>query len=381
MRYPAMSAGLLLVSGVALANAPPAHAQDRTSSSPSFACRPQQSVVASTVCRSRSLAAADREMAALYAANRVSAFGEGESNQLDGQRRTLRAMEDCATPSGKATIDECLRATYDARNYALAIGAVMRAPELALPVARRLDPAFAPVLEAIVLWASEPEDTDWSAPSHAGRRSRILTLLRPVLSNLLNGENSAFGRDMLDDATGAGVVTKVEDLLVSPDRLVGFLDVLGPLLPDGGGVGVRQIPCAAIVGHPKLLGATASIYGDQGDNRVFNTDCEAGLPPLPAFSALVKKLSAAWPGCEGTIRYAAYRKYEVSIDTARLGRTPHDAKLELPARDGVSTKDVAAARAELVVYYTRYLRKARPQAVQMAVDALGAVLTTAGQCE
>lgn len=365
----------------ALPLASPANAQTPApaSSGPSFTCAPGQDIVAATICASPALSAADREMAALYAVDRISAFGTGPSNQLEGQRKALKAMQGCAGPTQKATIVPCLQASYDERNYELAISAATRAPDLALPVIRRVDPTFAPVAEAVVIWASEPENSDWSAPALADKRARILALLKPVLSDYLTQGDQDMARSMLENATPPGQsVKRVEDLLASPGNLAGFLDVLGPPLS---GEGAREIPCAAIVGHPRLLGATASVYDATPDNFVFNTDCEASLPPLPALTALDGKLRKGWPECDGTIRFAAYRQYQTSLDSARLGIVQHDPKAGFPPRRGVRPGDVAAARAELAGYYARYLGQSPPQAAQMAADAVSAVVTAGQECD
>ncbi|WP_068082942.1 lysozyme inhibitor LprI family protein [Novosphingobium rosa] len=370
-------AALLLAFGAA-----PVQAQTRaTSSGPSFACTAGQGGIEAVICASPTLSAADREMAALYAANKVSAFGSGPSNQLVDQREAVKAMQACAKPSGSTTIAACLQGAYDERNKDLAIAAATRAPDLALPVIRRLDPAFAPVAEAIVLWSSEPDGADWSAPERVGKRARIVGLLQPVLTDFLTRQDPAFARGMLDSATGEGVVKRAGDLLGAPDRFVGFLNVLGPALAGDGSVGTRNIPCAAIVAHPKLLGATDSIYGATPDTFVFNTDCRASLPPLPLLTALDGKVWKTWPICDGTIRFAAYRQYRSTVDEARLGLARHDPKLVLPAVPGVPWRDMTAARRELAAYYIRYLGKTQAQAAQMATDALAAMLNAAHECD
>ncbi len=70
---------------------------------------------------------------------------------------------------------ELHRRVYARRNNDLAIALALSAPDRALPIIRRNDPVFAPVIEAISLWASEPRDADWSKPERAGKRRQILT--------------------------------------------------------------------------------------------------------------------------------------------------------------------------------------------------------------
>jgi uncharacterized protein len=370
----AMIAALLLVLG-----AMPAQAQTpATSAGPSFACTAGQGGIEAVICASPALSAADREMAALYAANKVSAFGSGPSNQLEDQREAVKAMQACATSKAIAA---CLQGAYDARSMDLAVAAATRAPDLALPVIRRLDPAFAPVVEAVVLWSSEPDGADWSAPGRAGKWARIVGLLQPVLKDFLTQQDPSFARGMLDSATGEGAVKRAEDLLTAPDRFVGFLNVLGPGLAGDASVGAREIPCAAIVAHPELRHATDSIYGATPDNFVFNSDCRASLPPLPLLTALDGKVWKTWPMCEGTIRFAAYRQYRSTVDEARLGLAKHDPKAVLPTVRGIPAGDVSAARAELAAYYVRYRGKTQAQGAQMATDALAAMLNAAHECD
>ncbi len=383
----ALMRGMIAALLLALGSAPvPVQAADAAlSPGPSFACTAGQGGIEAVICASPALAAADREMAALYAASKVSAFGKGPSNQLEDQREAVKTMQGCvksgAKPAGRTSIAACLQGAYDARNMDLAIAAAMRAPDLALPVIRRLDPAFAPVVEAVVLWASEPGGADWSAPRRAGKRGRIVGLLQPVLKDFLTQQDPIFARGMLDSATGEGKVKRAEDLLGSPDRFVGFLNVLGPGLAGDGSVGGRQIPCAAIVAHPELRHVTDSAYGATPDNFVFNSDCRASLPPLPLLSALDGKVWKTWPMCEGTIRFAAYRQYRSTVDEARLGLAKHDPKAVLPTVRGIPAGDVSAARAELAAYYARYLGKTQAQAAQMATEALAAMLNAAHECD
>jgi uncharacterized protein len=369
---------LCLIALFSLAVAVPAQAQ-APQQGPSFVCTAGQGVVESTICASAALSAADRLMAALYSVNKVSAFGSGPANQLETQRRAVKAMQDCAKPSGRSgqqSIAQCLEGAYDQRNEELAVGAVTRAPDLALPVIRRLDPGFAPLAEAIALWSSEPESTDWAAPRLAAKRQRILTVLRPIVTDLLTSEDKSFYRSVMSLN-----VRRVEDVLAAPKNLAAVLNVLGPALADDGRVNARAIPCAAIVGHPALLGATQSAFGATPDSFVFNSDCPITLPPLPALDALDGKLNKGWPRCDGTIRFAAYRMYNTSLDEARLGFAKHQPKATLPPRRGVSAADVQAARTELAAYYIRYRGVAQAKAAQMALDALSGVLNTAQECE
>jgi uncharacterized protein len=104
---------------------------------PSFACMAGQGVVESTVCASAVLSAADRTMTLLYSTDRVSAFGAGPSNVLQSQRKAVEQMHDCAKPSSRVSIAECLLSVYESRNAELATAALIQSPDLALPRAAK----------------------------------------------------------------------------------------------------------------------------------------------------------------------------------------------------------------------------------------------------
>jgi uncharacterized protein len=374
---------------LALTVSPPssAEAQVTPATGPSFSCHAGQDGVAQAVCASPKLSAADREMAKLYDAARTSAFGAGPSNELLAQRQALKYMRDCLSPSAQRTAEQCLQSQYDERSNELATAIAMREPDLALPVIRRTDPEFAPILEAVTLWAAEPIGADWAAHARSAKRTRIETLLRPALTNLLTKEDESYAREILADPAGDGVaVTKLDDIFRSERHFAAFLNVLGPYLGDDGPAarsssGRRTIPCAAIVRHPALLAATGSVFGSTLDNFVLGNDCEQTLPPAPALSTLTDKLSKGWPPRDGTIRFAAYRIYETTIDKARLGRPESNPKARMPARHGVTSTDVDAARRELAAYYVRYLTKAPALDATMARDAVTEVMSDGQECE
>jgi len=376
-----------VISAFTVSPVSPAQAQAEAPAGPSFSCSQAQSVIEKAICASPALSAADRQMAALYAAAGVSAFGKGPSNQLAVQRAALKEMGGCAKPSGAQTVADCLRAAYARRNGALAVATLMVSPDLALSALRAADPAYAPVAEAVQIWASEPKDADWTAASRARQRDRILERLRPFMTNLLTKDDQSFGREILADASGEAITVKrIEDVLISERHFAKFLNVLGPYLPEDDWLGRRPtgrraLPCAALVRHPALLAATEATFGSTMDNFVLDSDCAETLPPIPALDSLEKKLEKAWPSCEGTIRFAAYRMFESAGLEARLGVVKHEGKAASPRRRGVSKTDVATARAELAAYYATYLGKAPATAAAMADDAIGAILSNAQQCQ
>jgi uncharacterized protein len=342
-------------------------AQATTPAGLSFSCAHTQGqdVVEKTVCASPALSAADRQMAALYASSRVSAFGHGPSNQLAAQRQMLKDMRRaCRPPSDCAG---SLQDLYDERSYDLAIAVLLRIPDLALPAIRKFDPAYAPIAEAISIWATEPQNADWSAPARADKRARILTLLRPVMANN-NGEVA---------------VTQIKDVLISDHHFAAFLNVIGADLdPNPTGKTNRSLTCEAIVRHPALLGATTAVFGGFIDSTVFDTDCDQSLPPTPALSALGDKLDEAWfSSCQGTIRFSIERDYQMTLAAVRLGLAESDAKTAPHRFHSVSTADITAPRTELAAYYAKYLSKPKKAAKTMARDAINALLDVAHECD
>ncbi|KMS59313.1 hypothetical protein V474_08855 [Novosphingobium barchaimii LL02] len=350
--------------------------------SPSFSCASAQSTVEKAICADPALAAADRDMAALFALARQSAFGSGPSNELVTQRQTLKDMRDCEKTVGTVLMSKCLAAIYRNRNGELATAVLMRAPETALPILRRVDAGFAPVLEATALWAGEPVNAKWSAPERMAKKKRIMALLQPYLTKLRTNEDQSFGWSILSNpGVSAPTVARIEDIFLSDRHFAALLNVLGPYLPeDSGTVITRTLPCAAIVRHPALLEATDSVFGSTMDNFVLRSDCEQTLPPAPALSALDSKINDTWPKCEGTIRFAAYRSYGNALSAARLGRTDHAGAPDAAAPNRVSLAEIDAARRELVRYYATYLGKSSSDATITANDAIAALLSAAHSC-
>jgi len=349
-----------------------------TQTGPSFACSTAATPMEKTICADPKLSAFDREMAQLFGIAKESAFGRGPSNQLAAQRTALQEMRACKPP-----LDACLLAAYVVRNQELAIAALPKAPAVALPVLRRGDPAFAPILEAVQLWSEAPVDANWSAPDHAKSRSRIAALLKPYLTRLQTNPDQSFGNSILREPGTDGVTVKtIDDLFRSDRHFAAFLNVLGPYLDEPKLSGApRTLPCAAIVRHPKLLAATGPVFGSTMDNFVFRNDCRDTLPPLPSLGALQTKLFRSWPECEGTIRYMAYSSFNGDIDAARLGQVEPVKAKALPARKGVTKADLDTVERDLTAYYATYLQRAPAAAATMAHGALSRVMTDAHQCD
>lgn len=345
---------------------------------PSFACSAAASPMEKAICADPKLSALDREMAQLFAVARESAFGSGPSNQLAAQRTALQEMRACKPP-----LNACLLERYAVRNQELAIAALAKAPAAALPVLRRGDPAFAPILEAVQLWSEAPVDANWSAPERAKSRTRIAALLKPYLTGLQTNPDQSFGASILREPGTNGIAVKtIDDLFRSDRHFAAFLNVLGPYLDDPKVSGApRTLPCAAIVRHPKLLDATGPVFGSTMDNFVFRNDCSDTLPPLPSLGALQTKLFRSWPECEGTIRYMAYSSFNRDVDAARLGQVEPGKAGALPARKGVTKADMDTVERDLAAYYATYLGRAPAAAGSTARAALSRLLTDSHQCD
>lgn len=352
---------------------------------PSFSCTSARTAVEKAICDDPALAAADREMASLFILSRQSAFGTGASNELEAQRLFLQETRACGKSAPAWPIPKCLAAAYGRRNGELAISVLMRAPDQALPVLKRLTPGFAPILEAVALWAREPVNADWSAPERAPSRKRIVMLLTPYLTVLQTNEDQSFGYSILSNPAGDEIaVTRIDDIFRSDRHFAALLDVLGPYLPEengpaNGAIGA-VLPCAAIVRHPALLGATAAPFGSTMDNFVLNSDCERTLPPLPLLTALDRKINKSWPECEGTIRFSAYRAYRNALDAARLGQVSRKTGSDVSSPQGITAAEVTAVRSELARHYAAYLGKSTAQAGEMARLASAAMLSAAHGC-
>jgi hypothetical protein len=352
-------------------------------SGPSFSCSLATTAIEKTICADPKLSALDRQMAQLFALAKQGAFSTGTSNQLRAQRTALHQMGACAAAQASQPIAVCLKEHYVVRNQELAIGALTKTPTTALPVLRTGDPAFAPILEAVQLWSEAPMDANWSAPERAQRRDRIAALLQPYLTTLRTSADQSFGSSILSDPGTDGIaVRKIDDLFHSERHFAAFLNVLGPYLNEPKLSRMpRDLPCAAIVRHPKLLDATGPVFGSTMDNFVLRNDCSASLPPLPSLDALVTKLNARWPECQGTIRYAAYGTFNRAVDQARLGFAPAAKTWSLPARKGVTKADTATVQADLTAYYVTNLHQSPSAAAKMARDALLGILQNAHACD
>ena len=342
-----------LLAAIALLLLPASHA---FAESPSFDCALAKSAIETEICKDPVLAKADALMAKLYFQAKTSAFRSGPSNQLSVQRAWVKDRQDCLAldKTSYKSVRECLRARYNSRNLDLAVATVMSDPPVGLEVLPSLNPKAAPLYQAIRTYVRTPTD-----------RATLVRLLTPYFTRMASDEAQGFGREILADEK----ILRAEDMLVSDHSFATGLKVLSAYLEDE----PLTLPCEAALDRPGLLETVEPIFGSTLDNFVPRTDCEAALPPLPKFDALVEQVYKGWPECEGTIRFSAYRGFEAKVEAARLADGSGKARTKpAPRLKGVTPDAIAAATADLAKYYQtyRFLPPAKAQAT-----AFGSVQT------
>ena len=361
-------APLALAAGLAL----PARAE-----APSFACAAARSEVEKTICASPELAREDAAMARLYAAAKRGARGDGQSGQGGAQLVWLRERAGCETSKmdGFPSRTECLMQHYRYRNIELATAALFTDRSEALTTLRRLDPAGAPLTEALLIYALRPASDQWSAPALRQDRARIAELI-----------GARFGHHGRDPAQGYGSeilasdgIASLDDALKTPVNFARTIKVLATYTE-----GARTpllFPCEVLLHHPAMIELEEPIFGSSLDNFLPESNCATALPPAPRVAELNKAIWNGWPDCEGTIRCLFYRNYNARMDAALLGQPVARAlsKRPMPRRKGLSVAAVAVAEAELAARYTLWgytPASARATARERLVD----MLSTAHKC-
>ena len=354
----------------------PSAARAATSDGPSFDCAKATQPVEKAICGDPRLASADRLMAQLYpAASKTSAYGNGPSNEVKAQRAWLKERDVCFTGEA-ADVNTCILNAYNRRNGDLAVALLVSDPKTALDTLKTLSPAMSPLYEALTISLALPSGKDWADPSHDTDRAALVKVATPFMEAFKTDEARSYGRDILKDA---GIVT-ADDVGKSEKAFVSFLNVTPAFVSDGSES--LTIPCAAILKRPALVDATASVFGSSLDNFVPSTDCEQTLPPLPKLDELDARLLKTWPDCEGTIRFAAYRSYQQSVDLARLGISDASGTEQEPAKrpKSVSAALVTAAQGELATYYATYRNLSADKASALAEQMIGKIIANAHQC-
>jgi uncharacterized protein len=331
------------------------------------------------VCTNVDIKAQDAVMAELFAVARVNIFGKGPSGEIARQKTWLSNRKTCLVLAEDKRAD-CVLGRYKTRNLELAFSAMPKAPEAALKVLREQKIETAPAYEALTIFASEPDGADWFSPALRVKQSRIVELISPVISEIqkigdADHPDKHFASELFNDAN----ISKASDFLKSNHNFAGFLRAAtfeseGPL------------PCGYVTTHQELLEATNANFGASPDNSIMNSDCSVTAPPTPKFQTLLKKIWASWPPCDGTIRFAAYRNFNVSADrvlspSARAIENYKPTKVEEQNLIGVNKKTIRAAELEMTAYYVKYLGATQTKAALFAKGKIADLMNAGHQCE
>ncbi|HEY4995636.1 MAG TPA: hypothetical protein VII21_05015, partial [Aestuariivirga sp.] len=349
-------------------------------------CTKAADAVDKIVCASDELKAQDKTMAELYALAKVNMFGQGPSGEIGEQRTWLSERKDC-TGKSDADTEHCLVEVYKDRNTELAFAIMPVAPEKAFQVLNDQKSKTVPVFEAMSLFASEPDGSDWSNSNLETKRKAILDLTTPIFQTLQKGDaddSNTYGKVVKDLLEDAGLKAP-EDILKSSKSFGGFLRAATL------GIDNTKLPCGYVTTHPGLLAATESYFGSAMENQVINSDCVAVAPPTPQFTTLIKQINDGWPQCDGSIKFAYYRSFGVAVDEALApseqlinefapAKANHKSE-KAPALDGVSKTVIQSSTRELAAYYVKYLKVAPDKAATYATAKIAGVLKTGQQCD
>lgn len=349
-----------------------------TTAQPSFDCSKATTAVEQAICRNPALAEEDAAMARLYASARVSAAGTGTSGQVQRQKDWLLERSSCETSDIKAQDPrlDCLMTTYRARNAELAVGAAYADRAFALKTLYRLNAEFAPLVEAMMLYADQPPGSNWRSAALAAPRRRIEQVLAAPWAGFKSGESAGYGVDILKDSGINGSV----DMFKGDHDFAYALGILGTYSQREG---VQPLfPCKALLRNPQLIDIEGPFFGSTLDNFIPFSDCQTAMPPLPALDRLVKAIWLDWPTCQGTIRFSGYRGFATSVDSARIG-LPIELKLstsKFPRLRGVKPGLLSAAQAELASHYRANLHMPPARAAATAHARIDEVLRGAHEC-
>ncbi len=337
------------------------------------------------ICASPELQKQDRIMAELYAKARISMFGFGPSGEIEEQKKWNAKRSECLTNTAVG-VQECLKNDYQSRNLSLAYAAMPAAPEVSLQVLREQKIESEPFFEALVLFTSETDGTDWSQSRLAEKQSKILKLVHAFFADVEKDggdakPNKHFASELFQDAS----ITKPTDILKSSRDFAGFLRA-ATFDTDA------TLPCGFVISHQALLEATNSYFGATPDNFIIPSNCATMSPPTPKYSTLLDQIWKGWPECEGTIRFGAYGAFIAAVDRSRspsaraiedfrLANAPKNEAAALSELAGVSPVAIKAAQGELVAYYVKYLKVTPDKSTAFAKAKMAEVLNLAQQCE
>lgn len=345
-------------------------------------CSKAANYVDKIVCADADIKAQDATMAELFAVARISMFGKGPSGEIAKQKGWLANRKDCLALAADKRAS-CVLKLYKARNLELAFSAMPKAPEAALKILHDQNVETEPYYEALSIFASEPDGADWFTAELSEKREKIIKLVIPVFEDIQKKANADpskhFNAELFED----GSISKPEDILKSSRDFAGFFrattfDATTP------------IPCGYIVTHQSLIDATNSYFGSTADNFIINSNCSVTAPPTPNLDYLVRQINKAWPTCDGTIRFSAYRSFNVAVDkvlspSARAIEdyrvAPPQAKDQDHALAGVKKKTIHATESEMTAYYVKYLGVTPAKAAVFAKGKIADVLNDGQLCE
>ncbi|MDE2444647.1 MAG: hypothetical protein KGO94_00615 [Alphaproteobacteria bacterium] len=336
------------------------------------------------ICAHPDIKAQDDTLAKLYAVARVNMFGKGPSGEIALQKKWLASRKQCL-PLAEAKRTTCILDLYKSRNLELAFSTMPKPPDLALQVLRDQKIETEPFYEALTIFTSEPDGIDWSTAALAPKRVKIEALLGPMFKTIhddaaADDPNKHFAIELFDDAE----IKNSGDVLKSSGTFAKFFRAA---TYDKDAI----LPCGTVVSHQGLLDATNAYFGATPDNFIINSNCETMAPATPKFHALLKQINDHWPQCDGTIRFAAYRQFGVTIDRVLSPslRAIEDFKPTPAPRPldgehkiiGVPKAAITAAENEMAAYYTKYVGASPAKARIFAKAKIADVLYDGQQCE
>ncbi len=342
----------LAILGLAM-SAVPVSAQ--TTTGPSFAC-PATGDVAQAICADAQLAEQDRALDTLYRAALTDSLGSGPSGQKQIQRAFLRdrdtACSGDAWKAGNASRAVCIAQKTDSRLADLASTDLLRRPDIALPLLKRLTPGTAPFYEAVALYATTPDEN---------RRTEA------VAAVLTSGFTDPF--------MNLGITTP-RLAAASADDLARYIAITTVMRTSG----QFTWPCDALRRNPGLIEGQGSFFASHMDGSVPRSDCAVMLPAVSPLDAVLTAFQTTQPECEGTIRFTAAARYDRDRDAVRLHLMDR-----LSGREGKPPVDkqpfgrthhaqLAAATEALAAYYTGPLKIAAEKAHRDAHHAVAVLI-------
>lgn len=296
-------------------------------------------------------------MAAIYAAARRGALGDGGSQIEHAQKAWLKSRnQTCAIGEVRA----CLGKEYGARLAELAVAALFNAPDIALAELERQNPKTFPLYEAMYRYATL---------DRPARSQSVTPLIAPIFQAIHHQPQAS----PLDDFANAKSAT------ASDKAFATFLDVVSVSDYD------VTLPCAAIAHRPGLIEALGAIYGGAIDGSLIQSDCESTLPATPKFDSLLAEVHSVQSDCEGTIQFTLGRSYQMTLIKLRLHRLNDLPQATQETRGYPASlrfrKDHAAqiqdAQREMANYYSAHFALSDKTASDDAATAINVVTGSA----